>query len=156
MAGNSHVATEPQHVMAVHDGIVVAVLSIKVVFGTVIPCHQIDELLIMQTHCTHTLHVTAIANALLVKAVSLVHHGAVLVASALPQSTDWYYQAGFEMCHEVLHANAPVNTVVVWRETPFRSIQLLRMSRLVDARNREARPRILVTAGAMAHMLALW
>ena len=84
----------------------------------------------------------AIATALLTKATSLVHHGAVLVASALPQYRGWYDQAGFEVCHEVMHADTPVNTVMVWRETAFKSIQLLRMARLVDARNREARPRI--------------
>ena len=142
MAGNSHVATEPQHVIAVHNGTVLAALSIRLVFGTVIPCHQIDELLIMQTNGTHALHVKAIAAALLVKAVSLVHHGAVLVASVLPKYTDWYDQAGFEVCHEVMHAEAQVDTVMVWRETGFRSLQLLRLSRLVDARNRDARPRI--------------
>ena len=142
MTGNSHVATEPQHVIAVHNGTVLAVLSIRLIYGTVIPCHQIDDLLIMQTNGTHALHMKAIAAALLAKATSLVHHGAVLVASALPLYRGWYDQAGFEACHEVMHADTPVNTVMVWRETAFKSIQLLRMARLVDARNREARPRI--------------
>ena len=42
-------AVDPQHVIAVYAGIVLAVLSIKRTLGAAVPCFQVDDLLVMRT-----------------------------------------------------------------------------------------------------------